>query len=85
MEMSRAAFLLVLSALAVALAGCASYSGIDGEEHAIAPQALAFDRSAVGDGVFVEGGWPRADWWSMFGDPKLDALVAQALASKETV
>jgi NodT family efflux transporter outer membrane factor (OMF) lipoprotein len=85
MEMSRAAFLLVSSAIAVALAGCASYSGIHGEEHAIAPQALAFDKSAVGDGVFVEGGWPRADWWSMFSDPKLDALVTQALAGNPSL
>lgn len=78
--MPRAATLLMLLLIAVAVAGCASYSGIHGEEREIAPQALAFDKSAVGDGVFVEGGWPRADWWSMFGDPKLDALVAQALA-----
>jgi uncharacterized protein (DUF4415 family) len=52
---------LVLS-IAVAFTGCASYSGIHGEERAIAPQTLAFNQSAVGDGVFVEGDWPRADW-----------------------
>src|SRR2546427_736797 len=63
----------VLLSVAVALAGCASYSGIHGEAHALAPQSLAFDQNQGG------GDWPREDWWTMFGDPKLGALVRQAL------
>jgi NodT family efflux transporter outer membrane factor (OMF) lipoprotein len=74
------AALPLLLSIAVALAGCAGYSGIHGEESAIAPQALAFDKSAVDDSVFAQGPWPRADWWSMFGDPKLDALMGRAFA-----
>ena len=69
-----------LAALSIALAGCASYSGIHGEVRPIAPEALAFESKASGDAVFVDGDWPRADWWSMFGDAKLDALVTRALA-----
>src|SRR5258706_281855 len=53
------------------LAGCASYSGIHGEARALAPQSLAFHSE--------DGTWPREDWWSAFGDPKLDALVHRAL------
>src|SRR2546427_10978184 len=63
----------VLLSVAVALAGCASYSGIHGEAHALAPQSLAFDQNPGG------GDWPREDWWTMFGDPKLDALMRRAL------
>jgi len=63
----------VLLSVAVALAGCASYSGIHGEAHALAPQSLAFDQNPGG------GDWPREDWWTMFGDPKLGALMRQAL------
>jgi NodT family efflux transporter outer membrane factor (OMF) lipoprotein len=66
--------------VALALGGCASYSGIHGKEHATAPQALAFHEKPDGAGVFERGAWPRSDWWSMFGDPKLDALVARALS-----
>jgi NodT family efflux transporter outer membrane factor (OMF) lipoprotein len=83
--MSRAAALFLLSSIAIALGGCASYAGIHGEEREVAPHELAFDSSAVSNGVFVAGEWPRADWWSMFGDPKLDALVAAALASSPTL
>src|SRR6266850_3416950 len=67
--MSRAPFFL----FSILLAGCASYSGIHGEARTTAAQSLAFDSE---DAV---GAWPREDWWSAFGDPKLDALVRQAL------
>ncbi|MEJ0085217.1 MAG: efflux transporter outer membrane subunit [Pseudomonadota bacterium] len=65
--------------LLLAIAGCAGYSGIHGEERALDPQALAFSPDAAGDAVFAAGDWPRSDWWSTFGDAKLDALVSQAL------
>jgi NodT family efflux transporter outer membrane factor (OMF) lipoprotein len=62
-----------LLSVAVSLAGCASYSGIHGEAQTLAPQSLAFDQNAGG------GDWPREDWWIMFRDPKLDALMQRAL------
>src|ERR1700741_999136 len=72
-RMSPPPFLAVLVSTCVVLAGCASYSGIDGEAQALAPESLAFHPQAV------SGAWPREDWWSTFGDPKLDALMEQAL------
>jgi NodT family efflux transporter outer membrane factor (OMF) lipoprotein len=69
--MSRAPILLFM--LSLSLAGCASYRGIEGEARALAPQSLAFHAEDA------SGAWPREDWWSTFGDPKLDALVQQAL------
>ncbi len=81
----RVIALPVVLSIAAAIAGCASYAGIHGEERTIAPQALAFDQSVVGDGIFVDGDWPPADWWSMFGDPKLNAVMAQALAGNPSL
>jgi NodT family efflux transporter outer membrane factor (OMF) lipoprotein len=83
--MLRTVTWVMLSSTAVVLAACASYSGIHGEERAITPQALAFNQRTEGDGVFKKGDWPRADWWSMFDDPKLDALVARSLAGNPTL
>jgi NodT family efflux transporter outer membrane factor (OMF) lipoprotein len=71
--MSRAQFCPLLLSIGFLLAGCASYSGIQGEAHPLVPQSLAFDQNPGG------GDWPREDWWTMFGDPKLGALVRQAL------
>jgi NodT family efflux transporter outer membrane factor (OMF) lipoprotein len=70
----------LLLSVAVSLAGCISYSGIHGESQALAPESLAFAQKPGTDGAFVQGDWPREDWWTMFGDRKLDALVQQALA-----
>src|SRR5216683_6342027 len=71
--MSRAQFCPLLLSIGFLLAGCASYSGIQGEAHALVPQTLAFHTEDT------SGDWPREDWWTMFGDPKLGALVQQAL------
>src|SRR2546421_6706615 len=70
--MSRVPMSLLVS-ISVSLAGCASYSGIQGEARPLAPQSLAFHPEESC------GAWPREDWWSAFGDPKLNALVRQAL------
>jgi NodT family efflux transporter outer membrane factor (OMF) lipoprotein len=69
--MSRATISLLVSVV-VSLAGCASYSGIQGEAQKLPPQSLAFEDAGGGE-------WPHEDWWTTFGDPKLDALVQQAL------
>jgi len=73
--MSRAPIFL----FSILLAGCASYSGIHGEARALAPQSLAFHADDA------DGAWPREDWWSAFRDPKLDALVRQALAGNPSL
>src|SRR6266853_276244 len=71
--MSRAQICPLLLSVSLSFAGCASYSGIQGEAQALAPQSLAFHQDRTG------GDWPREDWWTRFGDPKLDALMPQAL------
>src|SRR5258706_13305564 len=72
-RMSRAQISPLLLSVSLSFAGCASYSGIQGEAQALAPQSLAFHQDQTG------GDWPREDWWSRFGDPKLDALLPLAL------
>jgi len=72
-RMSRAQICPLLLSVSLSFAGCASYSGIQGEAQALAPQSLAFYQDQTA------GDWPREDWWSRFGDPKLDALMPQAL------
>jgi NodT family efflux transporter outer membrane factor (OMF) lipoprotein len=78
--MSRTATLLVLLSIVAATAGCASTGRVNGQQKAVAPQSLAFQQKTAGDSVFVDGDWPAANWWSAFADPKLDALITQALA-----
>jgi NodT family efflux transporter outer membrane factor (OMF) lipoprotein len=70
----------LLLSIAVSLTGCVSYSGIHGESQKLAPESLAFAQKAGADGALVPGDWPREDWWAMFDDTKLDALMRQALA-----
>jgi hypothetical protein len=60
-------------------------SGIRGEEREMSPETLTFRENTIVDGVFVQGDRPRADWCSMFGDPKLDALMAQAFAGNPSL
>lgn len=75
----------VLLSIAVSLAGCVSYSGIHGESQKLTAGSLAFVQKPGTDGALVPGDWPREDWWTMFGDTKLDALVQQALAGNPTL
>jgi NodT family efflux transporter outer membrane factor (OMF) lipoprotein len=70
---------VLLLSIAVSFAGCVSYSGIHGDSQKLAPESLAFAQKPGTDGALVPGDWPRVDWWTMFGDAKLDALMQQAL------
>ena len=79
--MMRLRLLAGIAAVAAALlvAGCASFGGL-------APKARRTDaatlgaRAALADAKLSAATWPAADWWRRFGDPQLDALIAEALA-----
>ncbi len=70
-----------ITALAAALlaAGCASFGGL-------APKAVRADAAELSAGKSLAeatvsaAAWPAANWWQGFGDPQLDALIAEALA-----
>ncbi len=67
-----------LAAAALA-AGCASFDGL-------APKSVRSDPAALAAGAALAGAnlsaaaWPASNWWQRFGDPQLDALIAEALA-----
>jgi NodT family efflux transporter outer membrane factor (OMF) lipoprotein len=65
------------------LTGCASFDGIQGAQHLNQPDNYATQRSlAQGAG---NGQWPDSNWVEQFGDPQLNALIAEALANNPTL
>lgn len=63
---------------AVVLSGCASTGGLQ-------PTLTPDDADALAVGRSFEAGlsaasWPAQDWWRAWGDPQLDALIAEALS-----
>ena len=69
---------LASSAAAILLAGCASTGGLAPQGQLLPPQSLHAERSLAG-APLSPAAWPSEDWWHALGDPKLDALVAEAL------
>ncbi|NOT86595.1 MAG: efflux transporter outer membrane subunit [Lysobacter sp.] len=64
---------------AFVLSGCAGTRGL---RPALTPDdadALAVSHSFEGD-TLSAAAWPTQDWWHAWGDPQLDALIAEALA-----
>lgn len=74
--MNRRALSLVL--VAMSMAGCANYSGLD-------TQGTRLDAGTLQTGKTLSGvtlssaAWPSADWWKSLGDPQLDGLIQEAL------
>ena len=74
---------LAVTTLAVLLAGCVD-SGNWKPAPKLAPEALTADRALSGAPVDPSA-WPRDGWWHSYGDPQLDALVAEALAGSPSL
>lgn len=64
--------------LAAVLAGCASFDGLAPKSVVADPAALAASGTLAG-AKLSPADWPSAAWWQRFGDPQLDALIAEAL------
>ena len=69
-------------AMAMLLAGCASTHGMAPATAPMDADALAAQRSLAGD---ASATFPDLEWWRAFGDPQLDALVAEALAGSPSL
>lgn len=69
---------LLISAAALSLAACAS---------AVPPahQLTAMPASFEYADPAIKGAVPGKEWWRAFGDPALDALIAEALAANQDV
>jgi NodT family efflux transporter outer membrane factor (OMF) lipoprotein len=77
-------------ALAAALAGCTVGPDFHEPAPTHSPTYVPGQQPAllVGGGEvqqFVEADGIRADWWALFGSPRLDALIAEALAKSPTL
>ena len=73
-------YTFAMLALATAvLSGCASTRGLQPELTPNHPDALTAGQSFKNAKVSAAA-WPTYDWWHTWGDPQLDALIAEALA-----
>jgi len=71
-----------LLTLTIALSACGA-PDLGPRPQLHAPPALESQASLVSTGLAAQ--WPRQDWWTAYGDPQLDALVAEALAGSPDV
>jgi NodT family efflux transporter outer membrane factor (OMF) lipoprotein len=62
---------------ALALASCAGMHPAPASVRTVEVAALGAKAGAID--------WPRDDWWRRYGDPQLDALVAEGLAASPTL
>jgi NodT family efflux transporter outer membrane factor (OMF) lipoprotein len=74
---------LVVPALAALAAGCADPGGITHRSQMVDPVSLETGKTLASEKT--DAGWPKLDWWKRFGDPQLDALVAEGLAASPSV
>ena len=66
------------------LAACASTSGLSAQASIREADSLGAQRALQNTSV-SDAAWPATDWWKSFGDPQLDALIDEALASSPTL
>lgn len=76
-EATRAQTILLLIASA-ALSACASMQGLLPSTLQRYPSSLHAEHS-LADVKLSLASWPATDWWQALGDPKLDALIDEAL------
>ncbi len=74
----RSAGALLLFIVCGSIAGCASTGKLPSPGHVRDPGALSPGRDLAE--AELSGRWPDPEWWKAYGDPQLDALVAEALA-----
>ncbi|EXF96560.1 multidrug RND transporter [Pseudomonas fluorescens HK44] len=64
--------------VAMSLAGCASYSGLNTQGVSLDAKTLKAGQSLNGV-TLSPAAWPKSDWWKSLGDPQLDGLIREAL------
>lgn len=79
MSIERLIRRLVMLAPGLILCACVTpVERIEPPAQALSPQALEVARAFSGQ---ASGAWPQPQWWKVFGDPQLDALIDEALAA----
>ncbi len=69
---------LSLVLVAMSLAGCANFHGLDTQGQSLKAQDLKAGQSLAGI-TLSPAAWPKRDWWTSLGDPQLDGLIKEAL------
>jgi len=64
--------------LAMSLAGCANFHGLNTSGVATDAKTLHADGTLKGV-TLSPAAWPKADWWRSLGDDQLDGLIREAL------
>ena len=72
------------AAVALLLTACASTDGLTTQGQLRDAGSLPAG-AALGKVVVSDAAWPDAHWWTALGDPQLDALVDEALASSPAI
>jgi NodT family efflux transporter outer membrane factor (OMF) lipoprotein len=80
----RAGRLLAPLLAAATLAGCANYAGLAPRLSADGGPPLEAEATIAQAGA-VPSPWPQDEWWKKYGDPQLDALIAEALQNSPTL
>lgn len=85
-DMVQSGLRVPLASLLAALltAACANFDGLAPKAVQADAARLAASRSLAGARL-SPAAWPTAEWWQRFGDPQLDALIAEALAGNPGV
>ncbi|HTR07319.1 MAG TPA: multidrug resistance transporter, partial [Paraburkholderia sp.] len=71
----------VAAALVCALSACALIRHDEKPFTTIAPEQIRL----ADDIHYRSSDWPEQRWWSAYGDPQLDSLIARALATSPTI
>jgi NodT family efflux transporter outer membrane factor (OMF) lipoprotein len=70
--------------LAASLVACASTDGINTTAHKLDAASLQAKQS-LAPASLSKAAWPTQDWWRRYGDPQLDALIAEAIDQSPTL
>jgi len=73
---------LTLLFAALALAGCASFEGLQPQSKVRDAQSLETQRTLANAPAVA---WPASDWWKAYRDPQLDALMGEAFRANPTL
>ncbi|WP_176695988.1 efflux transporter outer membrane subunit [Phenylobacterium immobile] len=78
---SLAAVLVV----AASASGCASFGGASAPRAALVDPVRLSAPATLGGAALSPAAWPKTDWWRRYGDPQLDALVAEVLTDNPSL
>jgi NodT family efflux transporter outer membrane factor (OMF) lipoprotein len=80
---SRSVRLTVTILAALVVAGCVTDRDWHAP-HAVEPNTLKADRTLAAAHTSAQA-WPQDEWWRVYGDPQLDALMVDALAGSPSL